>query len=83
MELPNCSTKRVGPKGSRVGRNQPAKALALEHESQAKLEKMGVRFVKDVQKDGFMKIAEPLQNKLSKDLGPYAVKLLTQIRNIK
>ena len=66
-----------------VGRNQPAKALALEHESQAKLEKMGVRFVKDVQKDGFMKIAEPLQNKLSKDLGPYAVKLLTQIRNIK
>ena len=66
-----------------VGRNQPAKALALEHESQAKLEKMGVRFVKDVQKDGFMKIAEPLQNKISKDLGPYAVKLLTQIRNIK
>ena len=66
-----------------VGRNQPAKALALEHESQAKLEKMGVRFVKDVQKDGFMKIAEPLQNKLSKDLGSYAVKLLTQIRSIK
>jgi tripartite ATP-independent transporter DctP family solute receptor len=66
-----------------VGKNQPAKAFALEHDSQAKLEKMGVRFVKDVQKDGFIKVSEPLQNKISKDLGPYAVKILGQIRNIK
>ena len=66
-----------------VGRNQPAKAFALEHESQARLEKMGVRFVKDVQKDGFIKVAEPLQNKISKDLGPYAVKILNEIRSIK
>jgi len=66
-----------------VGRNQPLKAFGLEHDSQAKLEKMGVRFVKDVQKDGFAKIAEPLQNKIAKDLGPSAVKILTQIRNIK
>lgn len=66
-----------------VGRNQPAKAMALEHESQKRLEKLGVRFVKDVQKDGFMKIAEPLQTKIAKDLGPYAVNVLSQIRNIK
>ncbi len=66
-----------------VGRNQPLKAFGLEHDSQAKLEKMGVRFVKDVQKDGFVKVAEPLQNKIAKDLGPSAVKILAQIRNIK
>jgi TRAP-type transport system periplasmic protein len=66
-----------------VGRTQPAKSLELEHQSLAKLEKMGVRFAKDVQKDGFMKVAEPLQNKIAKDLGPYAVKILTQIRSIK
>ena len=66
-----------------VGRVQPAKALALEHESLAKLEKLGIKFVKNVQKDEFIKIAEPLQNKLAKDLGPHSVKILGLIRNIK
>ncbi len=40
-----------------VARTEPAKAIALDHASRAKLEKMGVKFVADVDKGGFIKIA--------------------------
>src|SRR4051794_6133537 len=53
-----------------TGRTQPAKAFALEHESIAKLEKTGVKFVKDVDKSGFIKVAEPIQDNIAKGLGP-------------
>jgi TRAP-type transport system periplasmic protein len=66
-----------------VGRTQPAKAMALDHESQAKLEKMGVKFVKDVDKSGFMKLAQPLQDQIAQQLGPNAVKILALARAIK
>src|SRR5713226_9827402 len=52
-----------------VGKTEPAKAIALDHESQAKLEKIGVKFVKDVDKTGFIKIAEPLQDSIAAQLG--------------
>src|SRR6185437_5098532 len=39
-----------------VNRNQPAKAVALEHESAAKLKSIGVKIVTDVDKSGFQKI---------------------------
>ena len=35
-----------------VGAKEPAQAIALDHESRAKLEKMGVKFVTDVDKSG-------------------------------
>jgi TRAP-type C4-dicarboxylate transport system substrate-binding protein len=57
--------------------------MALDHESMAKLEKMGVKFVKDVDKSGFMKIAEPLQDQIAQQLGPNAVKILALARAIK
>jgi tripartite ATP-independent transporter DctP family solute receptor len=63
-----------------VGKTEPRKALALEHESQAKLEKIGVKFVKDVDKSGFIKAAEPIQDKIAAELGPNAVKILGLIR---
>ena len=63
-----------------VGRTQPAKAIALEHESQTKLEKMGVKFVTDVDKSGFIKIAEPIQDQIAKQLGPHAVNILELVR---
>ncbi|HUI17269.1 MAG TPA: TRAP transporter substrate-binding protein [Alphaproteobacteria bacterium] len=63
-----------------VGRTQPAKAIALEHESQTKLEKMGVKFVTDVDKSGFIKIAVPIQDQIAKQLGPHAVKILALVR---
>lgn len=66
-----------------VSRTEPAKALALEHESQARLTKMGVRFVTDVDLSGFIKIATPLQDSQAKTLGPHAVKILALIRAVK
>jgi tripartite ATP-independent transporter DctP family solute receptor len=74
--------KWVQAAADEVGRTQPAKALALDHESQAKLEKIGVKFVKDVDKSGFIKTAEPLQDKIAKELGPHAVEILTLVRAI-
>jgi TRAP-type C4-dicarboxylate transport system substrate-binding protein len=65
-----------------VGRTMPAKALELEHESMARLEKIGVKFVKDVDKSGFVKEAEPLQDQLTRQLGPGAVKVLQLVRNV-
>lgn len=64
-----------------VGRTQPEKALALEHESQAKLEKIGVKFVTAVDKTGFIKTAEPIQDSIAHQLGPHAVEILGIIRS--
>ena len=75
--------KWVQAAADETGRTQPAKAIALDHESQAKLEKIGVKFVKNVDKSGFIKIAEPLQDKIAKELGPHAVEILTLIRAVK
>ena len=58
-----------------VGKNQPAKAIDLEHQSSDKLKAIGVKVVTDVDKASFVKIAGPMQDKLAKDLGPHAVKI--------
>jgi TRAP-type transport system periplasmic protein len=58
-----------------VNKNQPAKALDLEHQSQDKLKSIGVKVVTDVDKSGFLKIASPYLEQLSKQLGPHAVKV--------
>ena len=66
-----------------VARTQPEKAFALEHESMAKLEKIGVKFVKDVDKSGFIKVAQPIQDQLAQQLGANAVKVLQLVRSVK
>ena len=66
-----------------VNRLEPAYGIELEHQSMAKLEKMGVKFVKDVDKSGFVNIAEPLQDKTAAALGPHAVEILKQVREVK
>jgi tripartite ATP-independent transporter DctP family solute receptor len=66
-----------------VSKTQPARALQLEHDSQAKLEKMGIKFVKDVDKSGFQKAAAPLQEQIAAELGPGASKILQLVRNVK
>src|SRR5690242_11558227 len=58
-----------------VNKNQPAKAVALEHDSAAKLKSIGVKIVGDVDKSGFRKIADPYLDKMSADLGPHATKI--------
>jgi tripartite ATP-independent transporter DctP family solute receptor len=65
-----------------VNKLEPPRAMELEHESMAKLEKMGVKFVKDVDKSGFTKAAEPIQDKIAGDLGPHAVELLKLVRAV-
>jgi hypothetical protein len=56
--------------------------LDLEHASMTQLEKIGVKFVTDVDKSGFVKEAEPLQDQLTQQLGPGAVKVLQLVRNV-
>ena len=64
-------------------RQEPKKAFEMEKESRAKLQKMGVKVVDKVNKSGFEKIAAPMQDKIAKDLGPHAVKVLALVRATK
>jgi TRAP-type C4-dicarboxylate transport system substrate-binding protein len=66
-----------------VSKNEPAIAFKLEREALARLEKIGVKIVKEVDKSGFQQISKPIQDRLAKDLGPHAVKVLELVRNIK
>jgi TRAP-type C4-dicarboxylate transport system substrate-binding protein len=66
-----------------IAKVMPEKALGLEHESMGRLEKMGVKFVKDVDKSGFIKDAEPIQDQLAQQLGPGATKVLQLVRAVK
>src|SRR5215468_3089097 len=65
-----------------VSKNEPTAAFKLEHEALGKLEKMGVKVVKNVDKSGFSRISTPIQDKLAKDLGPHAEKVLALVRNV-
>ena len=65
-----------------MSRTQPARALALEHESQARLTRLGVKFVTDVDKAGFIAAARPFQDSPAAELGPHAVKVLALIRAV-
>ena len=58
-----------------VGRIEPGKAIELEHQSADKLKSMGVKIVTDVDKSGFIKVANPYLDRLAKELGPHAVKI--------
>jgi len=66
-----------------VNKNQPAKAIELEHQSQDKLRSIGVKVVTDVDKSGFVAVADPYLDKLAKELGPHAEKIKELIRAIR
>ena len=66
-----------------VSRREPAMALKLEADSATKLKSMGVKVVDGIDKSGFMKAAQPVQDQLAAELGPHAVKLLKMVRDIK
>jgi len=65
-----------------VSTEEPKRGFDLEHAAATKLEKMGVKIVKDVDKAGFQKIADPYLDKLAHDLGPQAEKIKTLIKAI-
>lgn len=62
---------------------QAAKAFEMETESRARLEKIGVKIFANVDKSGFESVSKPIQDKLARDLGPNAVKILELVRNVK
>jgi tripartite ATP-independent transporter DctP family solute receptor len=66
-----------------VSKKEPIWALKAEKDSAAKLKTMGVKVVEHVDKSGFAKAAQPVQDQLAKELGPHAVKLLDLVRNVK
>jgi tripartite ATP-independent transporter DctP family solute receptor len=65
-----------------VSAQEPKRAFELERAAAAKLEKMGVKIVANVDKTGFQKIADPYLDKLAKELGPHAEKIKSLIRAI-
>src|ERR1700740_739910 len=65
-----------------VSTQEPKRGFDLEHAAAVKLEKMGVKIVKDVDKAGFQKIADPYLDKLAHDLGPHAEKIKNLIKAI-
>ena len=65
-----------------VSTQEPKRAFELEKAAAAKLEKMGVKIVKDVDKGSFQKIADPYLDKLAKELGPHADKVKDLIRAV-
>jgi TRAP-type transport system periplasmic protein len=65
-----------------VSLQEPKRAFELEKAAAVKLEKMGVKIVKDVDKASFQKIADPYLDKLAKDLGPHAEKIKDLIKGI-
>ncbi len=58
-----------------VAKVEPAKALELEHKSADKLKSMGVKIVTDVDKSGFVKVAQLYLVKMANELGPHAAKI--------
>src|SRR5690348_2192817 len=68
--------------GRDVSLQEPKRGFELEHAAAGKLGKMGVKIVTDVDKAGFQKVADPLLDKLAKDLGPHADKIKDLIRAI-
>jgi tripartite ATP-independent transporter DctP family solute receptor len=66
-----------------VGEQEPVHALMLEKESAEKLKAIGVQIVEDVDKSGFIEVAQPIQDQLAAELGPQAVEIVEIIRNIK
>ena len=65
-----------------VATKEPAQAIELNHKSLARLRRLGVKVVADVDRDSFIKLAEPLQETLAKGLGPHAEKILLLCRSI-
>ena len=59
------------------------KALELDAAAVTALQKLGVKFHTQVDKQSFMALAAPLQDPQAKELGPNAVQLLALIRAVK
>jgi tripartite ATP-independent transporter DctP family solute receptor len=59
------------------------RALELDAAAAQALQKLGVKVHTVVDKQSFMSVATPMQEPQAKELGPYAVQLLAQVRAVK
>ena len=59
-----------------VGRNQPARALALDRDSIAKLRRIGVKVIDNPDTSGMVRVATPIEDDIATKLGPHAVEVL-------
>jgi TRAP-type transport system periplasmic protein len=82
LSLTPDQQKWVQAAADEVNKNQPARAIELEHQSLDKLKSIGVKVVTGVDKSGFTKIADPYLDKLARELGPHAEKVKNLIRAI-
>ena len=81
--LSDQEKKWVQAAADEISKTVPRRALQLEKDSAAKLKTLGVKVVDGVDKSGFMKAAQPIQDQLAKELGPQAVKILDLVRKVK
>jgi TRAP-type transport system periplasmic protein len=75
--------KWVQAAADEVAKTEPAMALKLEKDAAEKLKTIGVKVVDNVDKTGFIKAAQPIQDQLAQELGPHAVKILKLVRDVK
>ena len=82
---PDAGAARLGAGGGRRGQPRISRRgrSTLEHQSAEKLKTMGVKVVTDVDKSGFIKLAQPYLEKLAKELGPHAAKIQQLISAVK
>lgn len=66
-----------------VGKRATKEGFELEKEKKQEYSELGVKFFEDVDKESFKRIAQPLQDKLARDLGDYAVQLVDLIRGLR
>ena len=64
-----------------VGRTEPARAIELDHQSLAKLRRLGVKVV-EADASGFAAISSPLADGIAAKLGPHAVQILQLCRAV-
>ena len=77
--------KWVQAAADEVNKNQPAKAIELEHQSQDKLKSIGVKVVgrrRDKSSSVFTAISDPDLDRLAEELGPHAKNIKNLIRAI-
>jgi len=59
------------------------KAIEYDAAAAKTLQGLGVKYHEEVDKQGFIALAAPVQDPQAQDLGPYAVQLLKFVRNVK
>ena len=86
MNLASLNDEQRGWVGEAAEYTRPLtikKALELDASAAQALQKLGVKVHTQVDKQSFSALATPMQDPLAKELGPYAVQLLAQIRAVK